>query len=341
MNVASTLRRYGAPTTLLSAIGLDPAGEELAETCREMGIGIDFLHHSPDLPTDRYMAIEDLNGLVSAVADVHTLESSGEKILRPLSDGRLGTPTQPWEGMIVLDGNLTESLLAHIATSPVFARADLRVAPARPGKVERLRPLLTHPRLTLYANLPEARLLAGTSSENAATAATALIAGGVRRVLVTDGERECVDGLAGEPLMSERPPEVRVKRITGAAADPASAPALERYAREETPRVEEHKISTFTATGPHAVDPKPVRHRTATPPAPTAAPLVPPLQRTHQSAVVNEADPVVSNDKLIDFRQLFDYTGFLGRSLRRHPFIALGAFALVLGGTVSGAMLMP
>jgi sugar/nucleoside kinase (ribokinase family) len=216
MNVASTLRRYGAPTTLLSAIGLDPAGEELAETCREMGIGIDFLHHSPDLPTDRYMAIEDLNGLVSAVADVHTLESSGDKILRPLSDGRLGTAAQPWEGLIVLDGNLTESLLAHIATSPLFACADLRVAPASPGKVERLRPLLTHPRLTLYANLHEARLLAGTSSENAATAATALIAGGVRRVLVTDGERECVDGQVGEPLMSERPPEVRVKRITGA-----------------------------------------------------------------------------------------------------------------------------
>ena len=47
--------------------------------------------------------------------------------------------------MIALDGNLTVALLAEIGSAPAFARADLRVAPASPGKGERLLPLLKRP----------------------------------------------------------------------------------------------------------------------------------------------------------------------------------------------------
>lgn len=61
--------------------------------------------------------------------------------------------------MVALDGNLTVALLSEIAHSPLFARADLRVAPASPGKAERLLPLLHHPRATLYVNLEEASLI--------------------------------------------------------------------------------------------------------------------------------------------------------------------------------------
>jgi sugar/nucleoside kinase (ribokinase family) len=118
--------------------------------------------------------------------------------------------------MIALDGNLTTALLAEIARSPLFAAADLRVAPASPGKAERLRPLLNHPRATLYVNLEEAGLLCDTRFDDAPAAARGLLAVGATRVLVTAGDRPCCDGRAGAELMTAEPPKVHVRRVTGA-----------------------------------------------------------------------------------------------------------------------------
>ena len=216
MNIAVTLARFGLTPAILTAIGRDAEGDELVAACTRLGLNTDFTYRSDDLPTDRYMAIEGANGLVAAVADAHSLEAAGDKILRPLVDGRLGSAASPWSGMIALDGNLTEALLAEIARHPAFARADLRLAPASPGKAERLAPLLRHPRATLYVNLEEARLLSQTDVQTAAQAATALLARGAQRVLVTDGGHASADGRQGEAVVTHQPPKVMVARVTGA-----------------------------------------------------------------------------------------------------------------------------
>src|SRR4051812_31091391 len=170
MNVAMTLRRLGLAPTLLSAIGRDAAGDELIEICARLRIGTEHIYRASGMPTDRYLAVEDANGLIAAIADAHSLEAAGDKILLPLTDGRLGTVAKPWSGLMVLDGNLTESLLADIAAAPFAAVADLRVVPASPGKVARLRPLLAHPRATFYVNLEEACLLGHHHFEDSASA---------------------------------------------------------------------------------------------------------------------------------------------------------------------------
>ena len=216
MNIAMTLARLGLSPAILTAIGRDAEGADLLAACTRMGLITDYAYLSDDLPTDRYMAIEGANGLIAAVADAHSLEAAGDKILRPLLDGRLGSAKAPWSGMIALDGNLTESLLADIAHHPAFARADLRLAPASPGKAERLAPLLKHPHATLYVNLEEARLLTQTDAHTAPEAAAALLARGVQRVLVTDGGRACADGRQGATILTEEPPRVLVARVTGA-----------------------------------------------------------------------------------------------------------------------------
>lgn len=216
MNIAMTLRRFGLHPALLSAVGQDAEGEELVAACQRMGMVTDTLYRSADLPTDRYMAIEGANGLIAAVADAHSLEAAGERILTPLGNGRLGSGDAPWAGPIALDGNLTAALLSDIVASPLFAAADLRVAPASPGKAERLLPLLCHPRATLYVNLEEAGLLCQTRFSTAPDAAQGLLARGAARVLVTDGGRACADGMAGKGIVTDAPPEVLVTRVTGA-----------------------------------------------------------------------------------------------------------------------------
>lgn len=215
MNIAMTLARFGLRPALLSAIGRDADGDELVAAAERMGLDCEHLYRSEDLPTDRYLAVEGANGLIAAVADAHSLEAAGDKILRPLGDGRLGSLESPWAGPVALDGNLTESLLAQIAHSPLFAAADLRVAPASPGKAERLLPLLGRAQLTLYVNLEEAGILCQRVFDNAPQAAVGLIARGASRVLVTDGPRPAADATA-ENVISQSPPAVLATRVTGA-----------------------------------------------------------------------------------------------------------------------------
>ena len=215
MNIAMTLRRFGLTPALLTVIGRDAEGDGLVAEAQAMGLNCDHLYRSDDLPTDVYMAIEAANGLIAAIADAHSLEAAGDKILRPLMDGRLGSEAAPYAGSIALDGNLTEDLLRTIAASPLFSIADLRVAPASPGKAERLLALLDHPSATLYVNLEEAGLLCQTHFDDSATACAALLMRGAYRVLVTDGGRAASEGTAGD-IITAQPPQVLVTRVTGA-----------------------------------------------------------------------------------------------------------------------------
>ena len=215
MNIAMTCVNFGLTPALLSAVGRDTEGDELVTAAQSMGLVTDHLYRSDDLPTDAYMAIEGANGLIAAVADAHSLEQAGTKILTSLENGTLGDIQAPWSGTVALDGNLTRELLADIAKSALFAGSDLRVAPASPGKAERLLALVGHPSATLYVNLEEAGLLCQTTFDHAQDGARALTKRGVHRVLVTDGGNPAAEA-TGDTLRTAQPPEVLVTRVTGA-----------------------------------------------------------------------------------------------------------------------------
>lgn len=216
MNIAMTLQRFKLRPALLTAIGRDAEGEELLTECGARGMVTAFVHRPSDLPTDVYMAIEGPQGLVAALADAHSLEAVGDAILTPLENGVLGSSDHPYSGVIALDGNLTLSLLTDIAKRPSFAGADLRVAPASPGKARRLVPLMSHPGATLYVNREEAGYLANTTFDNALEAAEGLLKAGATRVLVTDGGSFAADGSKSGGVIQTPCPAVRVRRITGA-----------------------------------------------------------------------------------------------------------------------------
>lgn len=210
MNIAMTLGRFGLSPALLTSIGRDAEGDELIREAEKMGLNCDHVYRSEDLPTDVYMAIEGGNGLIAAIADAHSLEAAGDKILRPIAEGLIGTDVP-----IALDGNLTVSLLQFIAHDPAYANADLRVAPASPGKAERLLALIGHSSATLYVNLEEANLLCQTNYTSSEDAALALVDKGAHRVLVTDGGNSASEASAGY-VQTLKPPSVLVTRVTGA-----------------------------------------------------------------------------------------------------------------------------
>lgn len=215
MNIAMTLARFGLTPALLTAIGRDAEGDELVAACAARGMMTEMIYRSDDLPTDKYMAVEGANGLIAAIADAHSLEAAGAKILAPLSDGRLASADSPYSGLVALDGNLTPELLGHIARDPLLASSDLRLAPASPGKAERLLPFVKAGRGMLYVNLEEAGLLCQKHFNRSQEAAEALLARGAARVLVTDGARDATEGTASG-LVTQTPPQVLVARVTGA-----------------------------------------------------------------------------------------------------------------------------
>ena len=215
LNIAMTLAGQGLRPSLLSVVGADAAGTALLVEVARMGIEVDHVLVDHNLPTDQYMAIEAEGNLLAALADARSLETAGARILEPLENGALASPGAPWTGLMAIDGNLTLDLLTEIAEGPVFSRADLRLAPASPGKAERLRPFLSHPGATIYVNAEEAGLIAGGQTPCAQTGADALLAAGARRVLVTDGGRLTVDATP-ERCLSLAPPEITARRITGA-----------------------------------------------------------------------------------------------------------------------------
>lgn len=215
LNIAMTLARFDLLPALLSVVGRDPEGVELVAACDRLGLITDHLYRSDDLPTDQYMAVEGKNGLIAAIADAHSLEQAGDKILRPLITGPVGFVEAPFPGPIALDGNLTESLLDEIVHHPAFAAADLRIAPASPGKAERLLPFIRAGKGVLYVNLEEAGLLCQTEFASAPQAGAALVERGAARALVTDGGNVTCDATP-EGILAERPPEVMVTRVTGA-----------------------------------------------------------------------------------------------------------------------------
>ncbi|MEM1074893.1 MAG: PfkB family carbohydrate kinase [Pseudomonadota bacterium] len=246
MNIAMTLSRFGLTPALLTAIGRDAEGNELISACQARGILTELVYRSEDLPTDRYMAVEGANGLIAAIADAHSLEAAGAKILTPLSDGRVASEASPFTGLAALDGNLTLQLLSEISQSPLLARADLRVAPASPGKAERLLPFVKAGRGTLYVNLEEAGYLCQTIFQTSADAAAALLTKGAARALVTDGGRAASDGQA-DGIVTQTPPQVLVTRVTG-AGDTFMAAHIAAEANGDTPRTALERALQAAAT---------------------------------------------------------------------------------------------
>ena len=72
-----------------------------------------------------------------------------------------------------------------------------------------------HSSATLYVDLEEAGLLCQTTFSTSAEGAQGLIARGAHRVLVTDGGNDASEA-RGDHLITQKPPEVLVTRVTGA-----------------------------------------------------------------------------------------------------------------------------
>lgn len=214
LNVSFALAQQKVDCILLTAIGRDAPGDLLYKTASDKGVNCHYLTRVDDA-TDTYLAIEQSDGTVfGAVADCATLEKTGADLLVPLINGDLASADKPFEGTVVVDGNLPEDVLDAVLNIKGLAKANMVFVPASPGKAERMRSVLTSRGGTIFVNMHEAEILCGKKFKTAKAAAAAIAELGAGAI-VTDGAKDAAmlkDGVN----ITVSPPPATVKSVTGA-----------------------------------------------------------------------------------------------------------------------------
>src|SRR3954454_11412132 len=107
-----------------------------------------------------------------------------------------------------------------------------------------------------------------------------------------------------------------LKRLSGVVtSDPRPGTTLDGYAPEGEPsdeptraaRPEEHRVANFVAARPRPIE---TRH--------AARQTVPVPDATPQTETTGDADPIDQPEPLVNIKELFDYGGFVARSVMRH-----------------------
>ena len=173
-NIAQNLVNLEINPCLLGFLGNDSAGIQLASYCQNLGINTDYIYRSDNFTTDNYLAIEDNEGVVAAIADAHSLESVGYEILKPLKTKQFISSLKSDRLPLIVDGNLKSDLLTNLAADSFYEKFDLKLVPASPGKASRLTPFITKENVTLYLNLSEAQILCGINFSDTVSAACLL-----------------------------------------------------------------------------------------------------------------------------------------------------------------------
>jgi pseudouridine kinase len=219
-NVALGLARAGRAVRLRSAIGDDAEGAALVAAL--VAGGVAAVEGRRAGTTDAYVVIEDKDGEVhAAVADCAGLERAGPGLL-----AEMGRP-----GAVVADGNLTEATLdALVGAAP---GAVIAFVAASPEKAPRLAGAVRGGRGVLYLNRREAERLAGRAFGDSGSAATALVALGAARAVVTDGPRTASD--AGKDGCVTRVPVPIGRRSLTGAGDAFVAAHLDAVLAGEKP----------------------------------------------------------------------------------------------------------
>ena len=203
-NIAHNLRLLGAEVSLVSAVGDDPFGRALQESCEALGLDLSMTQVRPRERSSTYLYVNDGQGdMLAAISDMEITDRISPAFLESC------LPRLNACDAAVVDANLSEPALRFLAEE---LRVPLYADPVSAAKASRLLPIL--PRLAaLKPNRLEAETLTGESDPE--KAARALLAAGVKRVYLSMGGDGAL-AAEGETLLRLPRREVEVVNTTGA-----------------------------------------------------------------------------------------------------------------------------
>ena len=181
-NILENLARLGVETQLCSATGDDFFGQFLAENCKALSIGTEYLQKVAGGRTSSYLTVLDDGGdMLAAVSDMAILKTAGTGFVAA------ALPAINRSSLCVVDGNLPVEAMEYLcknATVPLYFDP---VSTAWAAQHRQFLPFFH----TIKPNLMEAEVLAEMEITDGATLAAAaekLLGLGVQEVYISLGE---------------------------------------------------------------------------------------------------------------------------------------------------------
>ena len=251
-NIAENLSRLGIQTELISAIGGDPNGTLILDSCRSCGIGTGYSLIVPDAVSSVYLAIMDKSrDMALALSDMTISDNISIEFLK--------SRTQILENAaaIIFDTCLSTEVMDYILTR--FTDKPIYVDPVSVGKARAIKNL-TGKIHTLKMNRLEAEFLSDTQIDGISgleKVSEWFLDKGVKRVFITLG-RDGVYYRNSQTAGSFKPYKADIKNATG-AGDAFMAgivySSLNNYNLEKTVRFASG-VSLAALAGEETVNPK-------------------------------------------------------------------------------------
>lgn len=209
-NIAENLSRLGIQTELISAIGGDPNGTLILDSCRSCGIGTNHSLIIPDAVSSVYLAIMDnKKDMALALSDMTISDNISIEFLESRSQILKNAAA------IVFDTCLSTDVMDYILTQ--FKNKPNYVDPVSVGKAKAIKDL-TGKIHTLKMNKLEAEFLSNTEIAGIPgleKVSAWFLNKGVKRVFITLG-RNGVYYRDSQTSGSYKPSEAVIKNATGA-----------------------------------------------------------------------------------------------------------------------------
>ncbi len=186
-NIAENLARLGLETSLITAVGDDPAGHQLLEDTARAGVQVDRALTISDQPTGSYLALLDHRGAMQlGLDDMRCIEAiTPEHVASIESDFEAAA-------LIALDANLSPETIDRVLELATRHRIPVAADPTSRSLAVRLEPHLRR-LLLITPNEAEAEVYAPhpvphADHERALDAARYLVKSGVAIAIVTMAE---------------------------------------------------------------------------------------------------------------------------------------------------------
>jgi len=209
-NIAENLARLGIKTELITAVGDDPNGSLILDSCRSCGISSEYSLIVPNTVSSVYLAImDDSRDMALALSDMTISENISIKFLESHYE------ILDQAHSIVFDTCISTEVMDYILST--FSDKPIYVDPVSVGKAKSLKNLIGKIH-TLKMNKLEAEFLSDTKIGNIfdlENTSQWFINQGVKRIFITLGN-EGVFYRDSKNSISYKPNKVSIKNATGA-----------------------------------------------------------------------------------------------------------------------------
>lgn len=209
-NIAENLARLGTKTELLSAIGDDPNGSLILDSCRDCGIGSDYSLIVPNTVSSVYLAIMDnTKDMALALSDMTISENISVEFLESREGILRGSEA------IVFDTCLAADVMDYILKT--YESIPIYVDPVSVGKAKALKTIIGKIH-TLKMNRLEAEFLSGiriNDESDLDKASLWFLTQGIKRVFITLGSNGAFYR-DSKIVVNYKPQKAEIKNATGA-----------------------------------------------------------------------------------------------------------------------------